>query len=433
MKKMRFYEVLFVMLLLSLNALAQTTIEGEYRPRIEARDGFRKPLADSLRPAYVGLQRTRLSLNYKSNLFNTQLTVQDSRTFGNNDTKSSTSKIEVYEAWAELFLIPSTSVTIGRQALKYDDERLFTVSNWSNTGIAHDLALFKYKNKDLLVHGGFAYNNNYADSLSEMSYTTSKMYKTMGYLWASKKLMTGLNLSVIGVAEGFQKSTKDFDVIYPRYTYGGNLVYLNDSSRLGFTLTGYGQAGKSSANSKTGFDDLSAFFLAFKVNYKIVDKLSAFAGADLYSGSSPTLATGKSNTFNRLYGSTHNFDGAMEYWSTLPKAGLVHYFAGLNSKLNNKLSLNASYHIFRLEQDFSKTNKGRNLGSEIDLKLNYAFSKEAIIEAGYSNFLMQDLTKQVDKIYKSGSTKYTTADHQWFYVMLTIKPQFYKTPEVKSN
>ena len=204
---------------------AQTTLEGEYRPRFEFREGFRKPLADTLKPSLTTFQRTRLSLNYKSGILNTRLTMQDSRIWGQSDTKTYT-PFAIYEAWAELLLSPGLSATIGRQSLKYDDQRIFGLCNWTNVGQSHDLALLKYKTTNFQVHLGLAYNN-IKDTLLAINYTV-KQYKNFEFTWLSYDFGKGFNTSFIALNEGLQK-TSDYTKTYSRNTIGTNLVLANDS------------------------------------------------------------------------------------------------------------------------------------------------------------------------------------------------------------
>lgn len=422
---------------------AQTTIDGEYRPRFEFREGFRKPLADTLKPAFLTVQRTRMSAAYKSGTLTTQFTLQDARIFGASDLKSNASKVEIFEAWAELLLTPGVSVQVGRQKLKYDDQRVFGESNWSNTGQAHDVALLKYNTKNFQAHLGYAYNNS-KDTLLEINYPVAKMYKSMGFLWLSKDYGHGLSVTAIGINEGLQTSDNYQKTNY-RNTIGANVVLQNDLSRFGFRVAGYYQFGKSNAYDtakivkNTMYADLSAFLLTFKATYKIAEPIILQAGIDHFSGTGSATANNKSYTFNRLYGTNHSFGGNMEYFVSLPKAGLTDYYAGVSCKTNKKSSVDFNLHFFNLDKDMSyntkakngtitKTTVNSNIGSEADIVANYKLSKETTIQAGYSIYLNSGSTKDYFKI-----SNVDTHFPQWAYLMLTIKPQFYKSPEVKVN
>lgn len=418
--------ILFIASATIVESYAQTTIDGEFRPRTEFRQGFRKPLADTLVPAFVTLQRTRFNADYKSKILNARVSLQDARIWGNSDNKVNSSKVEIYEAWFEYLMTSGLSLQMGRQPLKYDDQRLLAAPSWSNTGMAHDVAVLKYKSPFVQVHTGFAYNNS-KDTLLDVTYgyTAKQNYKTMGYAWLSKDLFTGATLSLIGIGEGFEKKT-DYRIVFPRVTFGGNLVYASDSSRFGATLTGYMQKGKDPNKVyRKGFADLNAYFLAARISYKFSNKLTSYIGLDYYSGSSTGIDSSKSNTFNRLYGSTHSYNGSMEYFVTMPTQGLRDYYLGVTGKITSKLTADLAGHIFTFDKDF-KYNKmivEKNLGTELDVTLSYTVSKEISIQGGYSMYFNSGSTLKYFKMYNVESHP-----QQWAFIMFTIRPQFYKTP-----
>lgn len=408
----------------------QTTIDAEFRPRSEFRQGFNQPLADGTKPAFLTLQRSRLNFNYKGGVGSARLTLQDARVFGETDTKqpatATSGSLGIYEAWAELLLYSGTSFKIGRQGVQFEDGRLFSLSPWSNTGNAHDLAQFRYFASGLDVQLGYAYNNQKAYNADTSYYSVSKMYKQLVFLHITKTIVNGLDLSVLGVDEGFMKGKADLD-LYHRYTTGGTLQLKKDKLPLNIFATGYYQYGKSTPQV-----DLDAFLLAIKASYAFTDKIGGLAGADYYSGSESTLAATKTNTFNKLpYGVNHSFNGYMEYWGALPKGGLINYFGGVNLKLSKKLNSEITYYEFRLAENMkSGTNDiSKNLGSELDLVLNYKFSAETAIQFAWCAYMVTDGTKML----KYKSTDVETKFPQYAYLMLTIKPQLYKTPVVADS
>jgi len=431
MRKVYTLAILGLLLLLSFSeSYGQTTIDAEFRPRSEFRQGFNQPLADGTKPAFFTLQRSHLNFNFKGGVVSARLTLQDARVFGETDTKqpatATSGSLGVYEAWTELLLFSGTSFKIGRQGVQFEDGRLFSLSPWSNTGNSHDLVQFRYFAPGLDVQLGYAYNNQKAYNADTSYYSVSKMYKQLAFLHLTKTLATGLDLSLLGVDEGFMKSKADLD-LYHRYTTGGTLQLKKDKLPLGIFATGYYQFGKSAPTV-----DLSAYLLALKATYAFTDKIGGLAGIDYYSGSESTLETTKTNTFNKLpYGVNHAFNGYMEYWATLPKGGLFNYFGGVNLKLSKKLSSDITYYGFRLAENMkSGTNDlQKNIGSELDVVLNYKFSAETAIQFAWCTYMMTDGAKML----KYKSTTVETKFPQYAYLMLTIKPQFYKTPVVAES
>ncbi len=226
-------------------------------------------------------------------------------------------------------------------------------------------------------------------------------------------------------------SGANFNIVYPRITYGGNLVYASDSSAFGASLITYLQQGKDPNKAlDNGFADLKSFFLATKISYGFLKNLSANIGIDYYSGSDADANAAQSNTFNRLYGAPHNYNGYMEYFVTLPRQGLIDYYGGSTLNINRKFSVDIAGHLFYFEKDFfyNKVKTEKYLGAELNVVLNYVISKEIAIQVGYSRY------------FNSGSTaKYFNMQNidahrqQWAYLMWTVKLHLYKTPPNPDN
>ena len=407
---------------------AQTVvIDGEIRPRIEVRDGFSKPLPDTYDPGVSAIQRTRIGMTFTSGLLNTQITMQDSRTFGQNPNASSDATTGIFEAWAEMVVIPGGSVKVGRQTLTYDDKRLFSASAWSNTGNSHDMALFKYCVNDFQGHIGIAYNNNAIIS-TETYYTPKSNYRYMGFVWLSKEIFNGLNLSLIGVDEGVQDTlgTKNGanylkTNMYHAYTYGGNLKYADPASPFSALATAYFQGGKNILGSK-----LNGNQLAINIEYKFPAIFSANIGSNYISGDNKTTDGIQSN-FKKLYGTDHSFNGSMEYWKVPLNQGLLDYYAGVSGKINKDLSLEGTFHFF--DSEYSGVNKkkiafGKDLGTELDVVVNYKLNTWTSVQAGWSTYFTNNNTLISKDIMNSATVVPATRTPQWAYVMFTIKPVF---------
>ena len=408
--------------------MAQTVvIDGEIRPRVEERDGFTKPSLEANDPGVSAIQRTRLGLTFTSGLLNTQITLQDSRTFGQNPNASSDATTGIFEAWAEMVLVPGGTLKVGRQALTYDDKRLFSASTWSNTGTSHDMALFKYCLNDFQGHIGLAYNNNAVIS-TETYYTPKSNYRYMGFVWLSKDIVKGLNLSLIGVDEGVQDTIGTKNGVnylktnmYHAYTYGGNLKFSNPDLPVSALATAYFQGGKNISGSK-----MNGSQLAINIDYKFSGVLSANIGSNYISGDNSTTDGIQSN-FKKLYGTDHSFNGSMEYWKVPLTQGLLDYYVGAAGKINKDLSLEGTFHLF--DSEYSGKNKkniafGKNLGSELDLVVNYKLNTWTAVQAGWSTYFANYNTLVSKDLITSTTVSPVIRTPQWAYVMLTIKPVF---------
>jgi hypothetical protein len=429
------YIIVFVLSLVSATAFSQTVvIDGEIRPRVEYRDGYSKPLLDANDPGVFTIQRTRLGMTFTSALLTTQITLQDARTYGQNANASADATTGIYEAWAEMLLAPGGSFKIGRQALNYDDKRLFSSPAWSNTGTAHDVALFKYNINDFQAHLGFAYNNNTLIS-SEAYYNPLSNYRYMGFLWLSKELAKGLTLTAIGVDEGVQ-DTVSVGLTYHKkvsmnhaYTFGGNLKFQSEASPVSALATAYFQAGNNFKENK-----MNGKMLALKVDYKISNAIAANIGTDYFSGDSNGTTDKTQSNFKKLYGADHTFNGIMDYWNTPLTQGLLDYYGGVTGKIGKNLSLEGAFHVFNTE--FSGKNKkniafGKDLGSEFDFIMNYKLNTWTVLQAGWCKYFSNNNTLSAKDITTSATVVPTIRNPQWAYVMLTIKPTFLNTASAK--
>jgi hypothetical protein len=417
--------------------LAQmTTIDAEFRPRSELRRGFKKPIADSLTENAIVLQRTRLSADYKSNSLNARLTLQDSRIWGQTDTKSSAPQTSILEGWCEMLLTSGFSVQFGRQILKYDDQRLLGAGNWSNTGNAHDAAILKYRDPNVQIHLGAAYNNT-NDTLFTYRYNVASMYQSMGFLWMSAEPLRGLTCSLLGIGEGLSRNLvtsgtfrarsaadSSSTMTYGRFTYGGNCVYQNDSIPLGGSVSAFFQSGRDARMGK-----LNAYLIAAKGTVKISQLFSCQAGIDIFSGTSASdtagAGTSLSHTFNKLYGTNHSFNGAMEYWSTLPSGGIMDIYLGGTWKPGSDVALDLTGHLFSLSREMTSGATllpGKALGGETDFTLTYQWSKEVSMQTGYSRYFKSDVTTKYFAVSPSENQP------QWAYLQVTVRPVFFKSP-----
>lgn len=427
--------VVLVVTSVDAQAVAQDfTISGEFRPRTELRAGFQKPLTDDLNPAMVIQNRTRLQFDYGSERIVSRFTIQDSRVWGQSSQKSNNIPLTIFEGWAQFFITPQFSLTVGRQGIAYDHNRLFTVTSWDNNGKSHDLALLKYTdiNLGLRVDAGFAVNQPSAVNEETPFNDSQSYYQRLGYVRAEKNFNGRFNASAIVVAESFQNLQLDIpsgdyyvDGHYGRYTAGVNFSITDKEMPLGLLLTAYYQFGKSyGATTMQGIriehKDLGAYLLAAKVSYKVAKPASVYLGADVYSGSDENATD--DNTWNKLYGSNHSYNGSMEYWRTLPNAGLLDYFGGVKFSLyDKKITADASFHLFSLQKSMSGLS-GKNLGSELDVKLQYKVVDDFALECGWSTYFNSDNTKLI-----KGLDGVDTRFQQWAYVMLTINPQLFST------
>lgn len=418
MKTKILFTVLFLVALMSFsNVFAQLSFDGELRPRSEIRDGFRVLRDSASKTATLVSQRSRVTLNYKSDQFNTKISLQDVRVWGDEKLKQDVASTALHEAWAELKIIDSLSLKIGRQELSYGNERLLGSVNWLQQAVSHDAAVAKFHYNGFTADLGISYNQTHDTILSGTYYSYNKTnYKSLDFLWLSKKINT-LTLTALVIGDNFQKAK---DTSYTRFTYGGIVDY-----KLGSLMSSahyYMQSGKT----VTG-QDIDAYFFNIDLVYAL-GKLKPGAGVEYFSGNDNSDPTNKkSNAFNGLYGTGHKFNGNMEYFlnpATTKNAGLVDIYFSASYKASDKLSCKADYHYFSIQNDYLNSKTGQKidkyLGSEIDLSFKADFSKEVSLLMGYSFLSAGKSLEVLQGKVNEGRL------NSWAFVMLTIKPQFYK-------
>ena len=145
-------------------------------------------------------QRRRIGACFSNDLIKMQVTFQYSRTWGEAGSNSDNASVGVYEAWGEIKMLPGFIARVGRMPLRYDERKLFSPSNWSNTGNAFDMMLFKYDlNNDFKADFGFSYSNN-KDISQETYYDQVMKYRYMEISWLPKKISKEDTIGAIGVA-----------------------------------------------------------------------------------------------------------------------------------------------------------------------------------------------------------------------------------------
>jgi hypothetical protein len=436
MKKSLIIVLLFCLIAAPQLTFAQTVvIEGEIRPRTEYQDGYKTPVSTTNDPGIFTSQRTRLGLTFTSGVLTTQITLQDARVFGQYATASTDATTGLYEAWASMLLVPGGSFTIGRQTVKYDDNRLFSAPAWSITGTTHDMAVFKYSINDFQAHFGMAYNNK-SETAVETFYEPGSKFRSMGYLWLSGPAYKGFSLTGIVVDEGMQNTlglggTAKYKKtgMNQAITYGGNLKYESADFPISGLATAYFQSGKNFSGKS-----MKGKLLALKLNYTFTNFISASLGTDYLSGDNNGSTDGIQSNFKKLYGADHTFNGYMDYWNTPLSQGLLDYYGSVTGKIGKKLTFEGGYHVFNAEyagKNAKKIDFGKDLGAEFDLLVTYKLNSWTSLQGGYCRYFLNNNTLIAKDLVTTANTYPAIRTPQWAYVMFTIKPTFLNTASAK--
>lgn len=369
-----------LLLCFSVASFAQFETSVELRNRIEYRDGYKKPLLTTQDPNILMFQRSRLNLNYKLDKLSIYVSFQDARVWGDDPIISGTgtgdnATIGLYKAYAEYKLDSLTFFTLGRQELKYDNQRMLGVRNWGNTGLTYDAFVFKTNIKGFNIHAGLTWNNSTEASYDNL-YPSSRI-KTQNFIWLNKKYKD-LNVSLIQMFDGITQSDTS-NILYMKQTSGIYTTYkIKNFSVEGDYYYQWGQNNKS--------QDVSAMLGNIDMKYKI--KQAELGVGCTYISGDNDVTDGIDKTFDLLYGKRHGLYGDMDYFSTISKdtknGGLIDGYGYLTFAINKNIKLKDYFHYFQLAQENTTTpTAGKKLGIENDITAEFKIGKNFTIETGY--------------------------------------------------
>jgi hypothetical protein len=472
MKKFFIVGFLFtaILVIFAGSVIAQFSISGEFKMRGEYRDGY-LILRDSSKIPYADiLGRARLLFDYMNEKITTRFSLYDAIVFGQNNYSSDTiakNTVNIYEAFFKYNLTKNFALKIGRTELVYDDERFLGASNWSMWGATHDILLAQWEVPGINYKGdfGFAVNNIAPATNPYLSSYLLRNYKYMGFIWEQKKFLNEkMTVSFLGLIDAFQRqsktvsykdtlwvkdqagniigwtaNTKTKSIDYPEDLYARITLGVNGTLNLkkwNFFLTGYYQGG----HYKDGRKINSNFYAAY-ISYQVVKSLKLLVGFDHLSGndfSDPEEFKTTVRGFSTLYGTSHRGYGYMDLFTVVAKDNLS---AGLNDLyaratygfFKDKMSLEGTYRWFSLPHGYlyvSNPAEGatpymkvdKSLGSEIDLMYIYKPIPNLELNAAYCFYLPTETMESFSKL-KPGTSEWA----QYFYVMITYKPNFFSS------
>ncbi|GAA5521402.1 alginate export family protein [Aliifodinibius salicampi] len=407
--------VLFILILLTPSILlAQLSLDGEFRPRSEYRNGYQLLRTPATEPAFFTSQRTRLSLNYESDLYKIKVSGQDVRVWGEVEQLQDNANVNIHEAWAQLYLSEVFQLKLGRQELVYDDQRLLGSVNWTQQARSHDALVLKYHDSDsnLQIDLGGAFNQE-AQTLFNNPYTLNN-YKVLSYLWMNKKI-SYLDISAIFLTDGFEHQSGGTNF---RYTYGTHLLYNTQDWEL--SGSAYFQGGDDATRR-----NISASMFSLNAT-RSLGNVQLKTGFDYLSGGGINDADPARHAFHTLYATNHKFYGHMDYFLNIPRdtrgGGLQDVYLGTTFKVNEEASIGLTYHYLALANNIQNplnTDEvsDKYLGSEIDWSFSYSFTDEIGFRMGYSTLFN---SSSLDALQQRAG-KYT---QHWGWAMIMLTPQF---------
>lgn len=417
MKQRSLFVLSFIFMVGALKA--QFSIQSEFRNRFELRHGYREMVPKGSTPAGLIWQRTRLSFTFENENFKLKLTPQDVRLWGEETQRSSTgvfgddASLELFEAYSEVKLGNIGWLSVGRQVLKYDNQRLLAERNWNNGGLSYDALLLKLNAGNLKLHVGTTWNS--LEESAAGNFYPSGYIKNLNFLWANNRLGDHLTMSLLHIAAGVTE-TDTTNTLHFKQTTGLYGECNNDF--LNAKLEFYYQYGKSKEDKK-----VSAFLVAFDAGLKNGSLIPGVGLTWLSGNSKNGAAQTTENLFDIHYGARHRFYGFMDYFrnfsSHTSQGGLVDFYYYLNYKFSKSISACNTGHYFKLAQTNSLSPRDKKLGYENDLVVKYKFNDWGVFEGGYLFFLPEKPLKTIQRIDKAGFQYYA-------YVQLTLTPTLFK-------
>lgn len=437
----QFWKTLCVALLTVLPALPATclaqekkdtnnvlTIEASIVARGELRYGGLPSADGELKDkARFVVERTRLGANYKRKWLEAKVTLQQAGVWGDSNTNS----LSIYEAWGKLTANNGLFLSIGRQELSYDDERIIGSDDWVMVADCHDVLKLGYEGHGHKAHFIFAYNQTNANTMGGTTYTTQdgeQPYKSMITGWYHYDLPhTPLGASLLFMNMAMQSPYEENAKTESQQLLGGFVSWQPD--RWNIEGAYYRQMGKDEFHTP-----IEAWMASAKVEFSPTTKWTISTGYDYLSGDPnpvvPKLGElgmarhDKVRGFSTVFGSHHKFYGAMDFFYVDAyyggyTPGLQNLYANFQYSPIDALKLSAGYHYFATASKIS--NASRSLGHELELSASYYIIKDVKLSFGYSYMHGTSTLERLHHV--AGKNKLN-----WAWLAISFSPKF---PKIK--
>lgn len=395
------------------------SIDAEFWTRGEVRHGA-MPKDGKANYAVFLTGKSLVGFNYS----NPWLEVRFSPKFYGVWGSSSAGKLTIDEAWFGL-RHKGLFTRLGRQKLKYDDQRIIGSDDWVMASTTHDVVNLGYEGKRHKVHMLVAFNQNDENIEGGTYYVDGgQPYKSMQTLWYHWDIVPWLSTSIIGMNTGMQ-SIKDKEDKTKYQQLFGAFVDAHPKN-VSVQASYYRQTGREEHNLP-----IHAWMTSIESAWQATPSLGVQLGYYYMSGDKyyvpkdgqigMALKT-EVRGFNPLFGSHHQFYGAMDFFYLSAyyggnSPGLQDLHAGLSWNIIPKLNVTGVYHYLAITADLEDVKK--TLGHELEFSLNWDIAKDVSLQAGYS--------------YMKGTETMTrlkrTSDRnrlQWGWIMMVVTPDFFK-------
>lgn len=417
---------LFFLASITTNAsAAEFNFGGQLRLRPEFRDNldFDKTAADTQN--YYG-QRVRFNIDGKVN-DNTKvfIQIQDARYWGAEGgstapgslyTASEKESLDLHQVYAEIGIPDMPLILkVGRQLLKYGEERLVGDLDWSNNARAFDAIKVNYKGEALNL-------DIWTSKLTEKSITVAAPSPSSTTTAADDIDFYGIYSTVKAIPfDLYLLYRKDGAAKENRYNLGARIdkKFMDALGLMGEFNYQFGDA----SSTKT----INAYAFAVRAGYSLPAAWSPVVSVEYdYATGDDGSDAKTSKTFNQLYPTWHKYLGYGDYvgWQNISAIR-----AGFNAKPTEKCFVSLDYWLFSLADKkdgfynaagaatgvraASSSNTKDSIGSELDIIFRHTFNPNLNLEAGYARFFAGDYIK--DRV-----TTDKADDSNWAYLMGTV-------------
>lgn len=380
------------------------TVDAQLRARGEHDNGVINPQKEGEQSANYVSERARLSFDFKRNNLELKASVQHTGLWGQDPMNQSNGRATMSEAWAKLTFADVFFAQVGRQQLCYDDERILGANDWSLDGNWHDALKVGYEDGHHRLHAILAMNQTAEHNKGDY-YDGPMPYKNLMALWYHYQAeMVPLGISLIGLNIGQERGTSGHGRTNYLQTFGTDVSFRPLSWYIHGSF--YYQMGKTTVRK------VQSWMASGDAGVSICPQLQLRAGYDYMPANDYDKDSW--NAFIPLFGSQHNFLGAMDYFTSSLSCGLQDIHGGVSSQICDGLKADVDYHYLMTVQKLPDLDK--QVGHEIDVKVTARLMKDVTLSAGYSTMLG---TATLDRL-KGGSHK---AWQDWGWLQLNVNPR----------
>ena len=341
---------------------------------------------------------------------------------------SSSGGMAVDEAWLGLKHKSGLFLRTGRQKLEYDDERIIGSDDWTMASSTHDIIKAGFERGNHKLHLLAAFNQNDENTNGGTFYINGgQPYKTMQTLWYHFDPIPQLGASLIFMNTGMQDTLHREDNITAYQQLFGAYVDWHPQS-LRVQASYYRQTGRDEYQRK-----INAWMTAVEADWDInshwhLDAGYFFMSGDAYYYVPPEGGLGMAlktdvRGFNPIFGSHHEFYGAMDFFyvdtyfgGNTP--GLQDFHIGGQWSPVPSVKLNAMYHY--LGTGVKLQDAGRTLGHEVEVNASWQIMKDVKLSAGYSYMHGTETMIRLKRTTEKNRL-------QWAWLMLTVTPEIFST------